>query len=76
MKGEPQVYVSTAQAAALLGASARAVLDWAKAGKFDGAFRTPGGDRRGGDWRIPLTSIEAFKVGEQSPIDSDPKESV
>jgi len=75
MKGEPQVYVSTEQAATLLGASARAVLDWAKAGKFHGAFRTPGGDRRGGDWRIPLTSIEAFKAGEQSSRESDQKES-
>ena len=63
MEEELQVYVSTERAAALLGVSARAVLDWAKAGKFAGAFRTPGGDRRGGDWRIPLASIEAFKAG-------------
>ncbi len=70
MEEEPQVYVSTEQAATLLGASARAVLDWAKAGKFEGAFRTPGGDRRGGDWRIPLASIEAFKAGAK-PTDED-----
>jgi|GEM_PF-2195426 len=63
MKEEPQTYASTQQAAALLGASARAVLDWVKAGKFEGAFRTPGGSRREGDWRIPLASIEAFKAG-------------
>ncbi len=63
MREEPQIYVSTKQAAALLGVSARAVLDWATAGKFAGAFRTPGGDRRGGDWRIPVSSIEAFKAG-------------
>jgi hypothetical protein len=60
---EPQAYVSTEQAATMLGASARAVLDWVRAGKFPGAFRTPGGERRGGDWRIPLASIEAFKAG-------------
>jgi hypothetical protein len=71
MRGEPPVYVSTEQAATLLGASARAVLAWAKAGTFCGAFRTPGGNRRGGDWRIPLPAIEAVKAGNQSPRHSE-----
>jgi excisionase family DNA binding protein len=66
---EPEVYISTQQAAAMLGVTARAVLDWATAGKFAGAFRTPGGDRRGGDWRIPRSSIEAFMAGGTPPAE-------
>lgn len=62
-------FVTTARAAAMLGVSRKSVFMWAKAGKFPGAFRTPGGERRGGDWRIPLASIEAFKAGEQPADD-------
>lgn len=56
-------YVSTERAATMLGVSRKAVFTWARSGKFPGAFRTPGGERRGGDWRIPVASIEAFKTG-------------
>lgn len=65
---DDQGYLSTAQAAAALGVTPGAVLNWVRAGKFPGAFRTPGGERRGGDWRIPMAAIEAFKAGE-APAD-------
>ncbi len=62
-------YVSTEKAAAMLGVTSAAVLTWATAGRLPGAFRTPGGERRGGDWRIPVSTIEAFKSGERSKGD-------
>jgi hypothetical protein len=61
-----RVYLSTAQAAAELGVSSGAVLNWAKAGRFPGAFRTPGGSKREGDWRIPVAAIELFRAGGSS----------
>jgi excisionase family DNA binding protein len=67
-------YVSTKEAAALLGVSPRAVLKWASARRFPGAYRTPGGERRGGDWRIPMPAIEALKRGEAESPEDDRKE--
>ncbi len=56
-------YLTTKQAAALLGVSGRSVLTWARADRFPGAFRTGGGTVRKGDWRLPRKSVEAFKAG-------------
>lgn len=60
MKGTNEV-VSSEEAARLLGVTSRSILNWARAGRFPGAFRTPGGRQRGGDWRIPRAAVEAFK---------------
>ena len=54
-------YLNTAAAARLLGVTSRSVLNYCRAGRFPGAFRTGGGESRGGDWRIPRESIHSFK---------------
>jgi len=45
------------EAAQLLGVTRRTVIDWAAAGRFPGAWRTAGSDKRGGNWRMPRASV-------------------
>jgi hypothetical protein len=63
-------FLNTGQAGRLLGVTRHAVKNWCAAGKFPGAFRTPGGDRRGGEWRIPRVAVESLKAG-NAPANHD-----
>ena len=44
-------YLHTGEVAERLGVSRRAVERWLEAGRIAG-HRTPGGDKRGGHWRV------------------------
>ncbi len=57
-------FLTTTEAAARLDVSAEAVRQWLEAGRLTG-YRTPGGDRRGGQWRIDPASVDAV-LGESA----------
>lgn len=55
--GDPVEYLTSGQAAELLGVQSRnTVKNWLEGGMFPGAFKTPGGQ-----WRFPRTEVLAMR---------------
>ena len=52
-------YLSTGEAAALLGVTERTVRNWAQAGRL-ASKRTMGGDKRPGSWKVSLESVRSL----------------
>lgn len=55
-------YLTPGETARRIGVSRRTVINWAAAGRFPGAWRTPGSDKRAGNWRLPESSVATVQA--------------
>lgn len=65
-------YLTTREAAEALGLSRATLRNWAAEGRVRPAFRTRGGDRRGGDYRWDLADLKR-QLAEEDTLREEPE---